>query len=242
MIRDHGEHAANPAPGSKTRVEPDRQVGTAGAKGSGLTASGYTPKPSFESGVKRRTQRIRLILFAAVSAVLIGGGALMLNHHSGSPGASTTNLQASSRVESQNVVFVSDRDLDVQATEAARAALKRGEVPPSLANLPPQVRQELLSGERSFYHTRPAIERRDDDTAAVRISVDAIQFQDVILSHVPAYFSLPLKRNVPAEVTYLVTADRGGKGVAFEVVSSTRQLTTRTLMVGEKISETVLLQ
>ncbi len=72
--------------------------------------------------------------------------------------------------------------------------------------------------------------------------MDGTPFQDVILSQIPTYFSLPLKRGVPANVMYLVTAGRGGKGVAFEVMSPTRELTTRRRMVGEKVSETVLLQ
>jgi hypothetical protein len=172
----------------------------------------------------------------------MGGGAFVLNHHSSSPRASGASMQVNSEAESQNIVFVSDRDLDVEATDAARAALKRGELPNSVANFSKQTRQELLSGERSLYRTPPAIEQESNDAAAVRIFVDDVQFQDVILSKIPTYFAIPLKRGVPTRVTYLVTADRGGKGVAFRVTSTTGELSTRKMAVGERITQTVALQ
>jgi hypothetical protein len=204
--------------------------------------SAYTPKPAFGHQEKRRANVKLLILAAAVSALLIGGGALVVNRRSETPNALPKTTQVNSVNQSQSRIAVSDRDLDVEATEAARAALKRGEIPPSLANVPEQARNEFLSGERSFYRTPLAVQQREDDTAAVRIFVDGATFQDVILSHVPAYFSLPLKRGVPATVTYLVTADRGGKGVAFRVLSEIREFRTRTLRLGERVSETVVLQ
>jgi hypothetical protein len=90
----------------------------------------YTPAPKFQGGAKKRLRWNRLIVAATVTALVVGGGALMLNRQLNSPSGRTTKVQASSTVESQNIMFVSDRDLDVEATEAARAALKRVEIPP----------------------------------------------------------------------------------------------------------------
>jgi len=202
----------------------------------------YTPAPKFQGGAKKRPRWNRLIIAATVAALAVGGGALMLNRQLNSPSGRATKVQISSTVESRNIVFVSDRELDVEATEAARAALKRGELPNSVANFSEHTRQELLSGERSLYRSPPAVEQESNDAAAVRIFVDDVQFQDVILSKIPAYFAIPLKQGVPTRVTYLVTADRGGKGVAFRVTSTTGELTTRKMAVGEKITQTVALQ
>jgi len=106
----------------------------------------YTPAPKFQGGAKKRPRWNRLIIAATVAALAVGGGALMLNRQLNSPSGRATKVQISSTVESRNIVFVSDRELDVEATEAARAALKRGELPNSVANFSEHTRQELLSG------------------------------------------------------------------------------------------------
>jgi hypothetical protein len=198
----------------------------------------YTAVPRFGN----KPSRWKRLFVVAAAAVVVGGAALMLSHQFGPPSKLATKTEITSRVQSQNIVFVSDRDRDIQATEAVRAALNRGEIPESVANLSERMRHELLSGDRSLYRIPPAAQRESENAAAVRILVDDVRFQDVVLSKMPTYFTIPLKRGIPTRVTYLVIADSGGKGVAFRVTSITGELLTRRMVVGESISQTVALK
>ena len=127
----------------------------------------YTPPPTFQGGAKKRPRWNRLIVAATVAALVVGGGALMLNRQLNSPSVRATRVQVSSIVESQNIVFVSDRDLDVDATAKAKAALSRGEILPVLATTSEQVRREIASGEQSLYTVR-ILDFLDEDGDAVK--------------------------------------------------------------------------
>jgi hypothetical protein len=197
----------------------------------------YTPAPKFQGGAKKRPGWNRLIVAATVAALVVGGGALMLNRQLNSPSVRATRVQVSSTVESQNIVFVSDRDLDVDATAKAKAALSRGEILPVLATTSEQVRREIASGEQSLYTVR-ILDFLDEDGDAVKIFVNDVPFGEVILSNSGAKLTIPLKKGATTKITCLASQDGGG-GVTFRAISSVGEMRTRVMAVGESETWTV---
>jgi hypothetical protein len=197
----------------------------------------YTPAPKFQGGAKKRPRWNRLIVAATVAALVVGGGALMLNRQLNSSSVRATRVQVSSTVESQNIVFVSDRDLDVDATAKAKAALSRGEILPVLATTSEQVRREIASGEQSLYTVR-ILDFLDEDGDAVKIFVNDIPFGEVILSNSGAKLTIPLKKGATTKITCLASQDGGG-GVTFRAISSVGEMRTRVMAVGESETWTV---
>lgn len=178
-----------------------------------------------------------LAAIAAVSIAVIGAGLLVANHHTKPPQWPPASAQVASTLHAKNIFFVSDRDLDSEATESAKAALKKGQIPPSLANVPEKTRQEILSGEQSLYSVR-LLDFADEDGDAVKISLNDVPFGNIVLSKLGAKLTIPLKKGVTTKITCLATADGGG-GVTFRAVSSTGELRTRVMAIGESESWTI---
>ena len=206
---------------------------------SARAAGAYTPKPDFSSHDDQLPKRKRGLLAAIVAgAIAITAALLVTNYGTKAPVLPQTNIQMSSTVQAKNIFFVSDRDLDMEATEKAKAALKQGRIPPSLANAPERTRQELLSGEQSLYSVR-LLDFADEDGDAVKILLNDVPFGDLVLSNLGAKLTIPLKKGVTTKITCLATVDGGGGGVTFRAISSSGELRTRVMAVGESESWTI---
>jgi hypothetical protein len=128
---------------------------------------------------------------------------------------------------------LSDRDLDKQKTAEARAAMKRGEIPPVLAKAPPELRNQVASEQRSLF-TLNIIDTQDEDGDTVEILLDGISYGDVVLSHTGAALTIPLKPHSSARLGIVATRDGGGGGITFGAISSLGEVRTRVMSVGEK--------
>jgi len=224
---------------------------------------GYTPLTQTDStGRGHRTKKNRILgAVAAVSIAVIGVGLLVTNQNKPPPPPRSAPI--ASIVQSDTTLFVSDRDLDVEATESAKAALKRGRIPPSLANVPEKTRQEISSGEQSLYtvwifdfsHIGDSVDVLLNDTyfsTLVEASVD----KDGVPAgsnndrppgygrYAPQGFSsvkltIPLGKGSTTKIAFRAKVNAGEGGVRFRAVSSRGEMRTRILAVGESESWTV---
>lgn len=199
----------------------------------------YTEKPKL-SGVSDtgRNARNRWRLAAVGAATFIVAGAILLVAYYGNPPISGAHQPTvATAVRDQSVFFVSDRDLDADATVDAKAALSRGEIPAVLENVPEGTRREIASGEQSIYSVR-LMDFADEDGDAVKISLNDIPFGEVVLSNSGTKLAIPLKKGAQTKITCLASQDGQG-GVTFRAVSSTGEMRTRVMAVGESESWTI---
>ena len=185
----------------------------------------------------RMVGRTPAMIAIAAAVIAIGAGAFLMLHTPKAPLPPRTNAPVTSEVQAQSIFFVSDRDLDPEATESAKAALKEGRIPPVLANVPERTRKEVLSGEQSLYSVR-LVDFLDEDGDWVKISINDALFGELLLSNAGAKLTIPLKKGTTTKFTCTASRDGGG-GVTFRAISSTGEMRTRVMAVGECESWTI---
>ena len=79
---------------------------------------------------------------------------------------------------------------------------------------------------------------KDEDGDTVKISLNDIPFGEIVLSNSGAKLTIPLKKGDATKITCLASADGGG-GVTFRAISSTGELRTRVMALGESESWTI---
>jgi len=140
-------------------------------------------------------------------------------------------------VQTEKFLFVTDRDLDKAATENAKSALQRGEIPPSFAKDSDETRRQVQSGEQALFTLR-IIDIFEEDGDAVSIFLDGVPYGEIQLSHSGATLTLALKRNAEAHLRIVATHDGGG-GVTFGAASSLGEVLTRVMAVGDSEEWTI---
>jgi len=128
-------------------------------------------------------------------------------------------------------IFLSAVDFDQDATDQARAALARGEMPAVLLQTSPETRRQIATGEQQLYSLR-LLDFADEDGDGVSISIKGVYFGDLLLANAGARLTIPLRPGERSEISVRAAQDGGG-GVTFRVVSSRGELRTRVMKVGE---------
>jgi hypothetical protein len=200
----------------------------------------YTDKPDFsdpvDSGSGRRS-KFRMQLVAAVAAVAVVTMAGLYIGGSGvprwlRPGQSVEQTQT----QAHTLIFTS-QDMDREATEKARAALQRGEIPPELADLPESARNEIVKGERALFTLRLL----DEFNSLVYFRLDGAPVLNWHVSDGRKLLSVALKKGEPALLN-LTAARDDGHGVHLVAATSSGELRTRTMAVGESEDWTLLVK
>ena len=80
-----------------------------------------------------------------------------------------STVQAAQQVQT---LTLTDADVDHDATDAARAALSRGEIPPVLANADAETRNKVLSGEEKLY-TKNLLKENENKEVIIHVQVSS---------------------------------------------------------------------
>jgi hypothetical protein len=72
----------------------------------------------------------------------------------------------------EQTLTLTEADVDQAATDAARAALSRGEIPPVLAKADAETRSKVLSGEEKLY-TKNLLNENEDREVIVHVQVSS---------------------------------------------------------------------
>jgi hypothetical protein len=75
-------------------------------------------------------------------------------------------------VQQEQVLTLTEADVDHAATDAARAALARGEIPPILAKADAETRNKVLSGEEKLY-TKNLLNENEDKEVIIHVQVSS---------------------------------------------------------------------
>ena len=149
---------SNPDPLKPQSAEPVKDLGSSADKppatGAGAHRKSYTPKPGSAAGSEgdmtlKRKGRARWLLTVAVAMTLAISGLIWKQDslpHWTHPWSPIQQVQMQ-----QQILTLTGADVDQGATDAARAALARGEIPPALAKADSETRNKVLSGEAKLY-------------------------------------------------------------------------------------------
>ena len=135
--------AARLDPSTRARGMADSGVRTRGKAYTEKPQTGGTP-PVTSS---RKKRRVPLLAVAFIAAALVSGFIWkqeVLPHW----------MHPWTVVQQEQILTLTPADIDYAATDAARAALARGEIPPVLANADAATRQNILSGKENLYTKR----------------------------------------------------------------------------------------
>lgn len=186
---------------------------------------GFTPKPEFSQPRSKAP-----VLAAAGLAAVMGLGVSWQFYFRPSL-AEKTAVVETAPVPSKILLFAA-KDLDWETTKQARQALQKGEIPPALKAADPVIRQEVQEGARTFYSIR-LLDTAADDGDVVLILIDGKPFGPVELSSKGATLTVPLRPGAQTVLSAQALKDGGG-GVTFGAESSTGEIRTRVMSVGEQ--------
>lgn len=149
----------------------------------------YTPLPRIEP---HRSARLRGGIVAAIAVAAVVAGIVILSQVSDrhSPAPPPALGVPATQAHDTQVLFLSSQDLDLEATEQAKSALARGEVPPVLRNAPLETRRQIASGEQQLYSVR-LMDFADEDGDAVSIAVNGLPFGELALANAGARLTIP---------------------------------------------------
>jgi len=197
----------------------------------------YTDKPDFDEAggeADGRHKKRRAKVAAAVAAVAVLTMAGMFVAGPGVP--DWLRHRTVEQTPAHTLIFTS-QDMDREATDKARAALLRGETPPALANLSESARKEIVTGERALFTLRLL----DEFNSLVYFQVDGAQVMDWHVSDGRKLLTIALKKGEPA-LLKLTAARDNGNGVHLVAATSSGELRTRTMAVGETEDWTLLVK
>jgi hypothetical protein len=148
---------------------PDRPAVTDGGTGS----KSYTDKPYLTAGNEgavTRKRRWRWVMIVALAATLAVSGTIWKQDslpHWTHPWSTVQQEQVQ-----EQTLTLTEADVDQAATDAARAALSRGEIPPVLAKADAETRSKVLSGEEKLY-TKNLLNENEDKEVIVHVQVSS---------------------------------------------------------------------
>ncbi len=203
------------------------------------TGKAYTPLPKLEPP-RRSRPRVWIVAAVSAAAIIAGMGVRSLLTDSQNPAPPPAPVSAVAQRDESRVLILSSSDLDHDATEQAKSALARGEVPAVLRNAPLETRQQIASGEQQLYSVR-LLDFADEDGDAVSIAINGVSLGELTLANAGARLTIPLKPGAPASISITAVRDGGG-GVTFRAISSRGELRTRVMAVGESETWAVVFQ
>ena len=194
--------------GSSARPDPETDERStpslAGGRGKAYTKlpdSTITPQP-----VGRRKSRVPWLL-GAIAAITLAVSGLVWKQdslpHWTHPWSPVQQVQMQQQIQT---LTLTDADVDHAATDAARAALSRGEIPPVLANADAETRNKVLSGEEKLY-TKNLLSENEDKEVIVHVSVSSggvLLGEDTLTMAHPQATTFPVGPGVPTLFHYTV--------------------------------------
>ncbi len=211
-------------PGTRARGIADSGVRTRG--------KAYTEKPQIGATPpvtsSRKKRRMRLLAVAFIAAALVSGFVWkqeVLPHW----------MHPWTAVQQEQILTLTPADIDYAATDAARAALARGEIPPVLANADAATRQNILSGKESLYTKRLLQQNQSGILVHARVSSGGVFLgEDLLTAERPQGTTFPAGPGAPTHFHF--TAEQAGpNGVVSCWVKSVNGgvVTTRPMAAGD---------
>jgi hypothetical protein len=134
------------------------------------------------------------------------------------------------RTPAANMLVLTAADIDQNATEDARTALNRGEIPASLTNSSPEIRKQVQEGELAL-STKRLLDPQVASGVVVHVTVSVsgqLTGVDLLTSERPVGTVFPIGRKTPTRFHFVV--DQAGS-VGF-VTCSVHSITGRTAVTG----------
>jgi hypothetical protein len=225
--------AARLDPRTRARGMADSGVGTRGKAYTEKPLTGGTP--TVTSGRKKR--RVPLLAVAFIAAALISGFIWkqeVLPHW----------MHPWTAVQQEQILTLTPADIDYAATDAARAALARGEIPPVLANADAATRQNILSGKENLYTKRLLQQNQSGILVHARVSTGGVFVgEDLLTAERPQGTTFPAGPGAPTHFHFTVE-QAGPNGVVSCWVKSVNGgvVTTRPMAAGDNADLEVIAQ
>jgi hypothetical protein len=221
----------------------DPRTRARGIADSGVRTRGkaYTEKP-LTGGTplvtsSRRKRRVTLLAVAFIAAALVSGFIWkqeVLPHW----------MHPWTAVQQEQILTLTPADIDYAATDAARAALARGEIPPVLANADAATRQNILSGKENLYTKRLLQQNQSGILVHARVSTGGVFLgEDLLTAERPQGTTFPAGPGAPTHFHF--TAEQAGpNGVVSCWVKSVNGgvVTTRPMAAGDSADLEVIAQ
>lgn len=228
---------SNPDPlesGIRRAARLDPSTRARGIADSGVRTRGkaYTEKPQIGGTPpvtsSRRKSRVRLLAVLFIAAALASGFIWkqeVLPHW----------MHPWTAVQQEQILTLTPADIDYAATDAARAALARGEIPPILANADAATRQNILSGKENLYTKRLLQQSQSGILVHARVSTGGIFLgEDLLTAERPQGTTFPAGPGAPTHFHFTVE-QAGPNGVVSCWVKSVNGgvVTTRPMAAGD---------
>ena len=223
------------------RLDPStRQRGIAD---SGLRSRGkaYTEKPQTGGTPpvtsSRKKRRVPLLAVAFIAAALVSGFIWKQE-------ALPHWMHPWTAVQQEQILTLTPADIDYAATDAARAALARGEIPPVLANADAATRQNVLSGKENLYTKRLLQQNQSGILVHARVSTGGVFLgEDLLTAERPQGTTFPAGPGGPTHF-HFTTEQAGPNGVVHCWVKSVNGgvVTTRPMAAGDSADLEVIAQ
>lgn len=224
------------AESSEAAARSDRPAVTDG----GTRGKSYTSKPDLTAGKEGATgkKRSRRLMIAVLAITMAVSGAIWKQDslpHWAHPWTT---------VQQEQVLTLTEADVDHAATDAARAALARGEIPPILANADVATRNKVLSGEEELYTKNLLPEKKEHGIVVhVHVSQGGVTLgEDVLTPEHPHGTTFPAQHGV-AQHFHFTAVEAGPSGTVACNIDSVggRTLTTTPMATGQSADlETVV--
>ncbi|MDQ2869065.1 MAG: hypothetical protein M3R59_11765 [Verrucomicrobiota bacterium] len=137
--------------------------------------------------------------------------------------------------QQEQVLTLTPADIDYAATDAARAALARGEIPAVLANADAATRQNILSGKENLYTKRLLQQNQRGILVHARVSTGGVFLgEDLLTAERPQGTTFPAGPRAPTHF-HFTTEQAGPNGVVSCWVQSVNGgvVTTRPMAAGD---------
>ena len=223
------------------RLDPSTRVRGIADSGVRTRGKAYTEKP--QTGGRppvtssRKKRRVPLLAVAFIAAALVTGFIWkqeVLPHW----------MHPWTAVQQEQILTLTPADIDYAATDAARAALARGEIPPVLANADAATRQNILSGKENLYTKRLLQQNQSGILVHARVSTGGVFLgEDLLTAERPQGTTFPAGPGAPTHFHF--TAEQAGpNGVVSCWVKSVNGgvVTTRPMAAGDSADLEVIAQ
>ncbi len=213
------------------RLDPSARSRGIADTGGKTRGKAYTEKPNFtdkDSVPNAKKKRVPLLAVAFIAAALVSGFIWKqetLPHW----------MHPWTASQQEQVLTLTPADIDYAATDAARAALARGEIPPVLANADATTRQNILNGKENLYTKRLLQQNQSGILVHARVSSGGVFLgEDLLTPERPQGTTFPAGPGAPAHFHFTVE-QAGPNGVVSCWVKSVNGgvVTTRPMAAGE---------
>jgi hypothetical protein len=207
---------------------PRREISLTNTRGKAYTAK---PEPG---GVVAPPQkpRARWLAIVLLTAAIATAGVVWKSNSPPHWGHSWTTATQQAQ---EQVLTLTPADIDHVATDAARAALARGEIPPVLANADAATLQNISSGKENLYTKRLLQQKQSGILVHARVSTGGVFLgEDVLTAERPQGTTFPAGSGAPTHFHFTVE-QAGPNGVVSCWAQSVNgsAVTTRPMAAGE---------